>query len=115
MLVGASHRLSDVSETNAATKSDPARWSKKEILGHLIDSAGNNHQRFVRAQLVAELDFPRYEQEDWVRCQGYAAADWALLVELWSAYNRHLAWVLDRLPAERLTVTCRIGPYEPVT
>ena len=108
-------RLRRMPEAEVARRPAPGRWSKKEILGHLIDSAGNNHQRFVRAQLAAELDFPRYEQEDWVRCQGYAAADWALLVELWSAYNRHLAWVLDRLPAERLTVTCRIGPYEPVT
>jgi hypothetical protein len=107
--------LRTMPEAEVAHKPSPDRWSKKEILGHLIDSACNNHQRFVRVQLTAELVFPEYEQEGWVRCQGYATAEWALLVELWASYNRHLAAVIARLPKARLSAVCRIGGGEPVT
>ena len=111
----AAPRLRAMPEAEVAPRPAPDRWSKKEILGHLIDSAGNNHQRFVRAILEGELDFPRYEQEGWARCQGYAEADWALLVDLWSAYNRHLAALIARFPPERLAAPCRIGGAEPMT
>jgi hypothetical protein len=102
-------------ESEVAHRPAPGRWSKKEILGHLIDSASNNHQRFVRAQLGAGLDFPGYDQEGWVSCQGYAGADWQRLVGLRSAYNQHLADVLSRLPAVRLATPCRIGGAAPIT
>jgi hypothetical protein len=59
----AAGRLRAISDTDASVKPSPTRWSKKEILGHLIDSASNNHQRFVRALLHGELRFPVYEQE----------------------------------------------------
>jgi hypothetical protein len=108
-------RLRGVSEAEAAHRPSPDRWSKKEILGHLIDSASNNHQRFVRAQLEGRLTFPGYEQEGWARCQGYAAADWSLLIDLWAAFNRHLAEVIALLPTAALSVECRIGGDEPVT
>jgi hypothetical protein len=111
----ATPRLRAMSEAEVAHKPAPDRWSKKEILGHLIDSASNNHQRFVRAQLEGELTFPGYEQEGWARCQGYATADWSLLVELWAAYNRHLAAVIARIPPEQLSAVCRIGEYEPAS
>jgi hypothetical protein len=111
----AAARLRTVSDADASIKPAPARWCKKEVIGHLIDSASNNHQRFVRAQLQSELRFPAYEQEGWARCQGYAAADWQALITLWSAYNEHLAHVIARLPAERLLTQCRIGDGGPVT
>ena len=63
-------RLVDLSEDAVAHKPAPNRWSKKEILGHLIDSAANNHQRFVRAQGTPRLEFPSYEQEFWVSHAG---------------------------------------------
>jgi hypothetical protein len=62
-VLAAANRYSVMTEAEVARKPAPDRWSKKEILGHLIDSAGNNHQRFVRAQLQGELRFPGYEQE----------------------------------------------------
>ena len=93
----------------------PDRWTVKEVIGHLIDSAANNHQRFVRAQFVDELVFPKYEQNEWVRCQSYNDADWHELLELWERYNRHLAHVIRRVSSSRLGVRCVIGPYEPVT
>ena len=108
-------RLRAVSGEEAAASPGGGRWSKKQILGHLIDSAANNHQRFVRAQEGTDYAGPRYEQEHWVASQGYAASDWPELVEFWRLYNRHLAQVIRRIPEERLGVNCRIGPAEPVT
>lgn len=96
-------------------KPNPAKWSIQEILGHLVDSAANNHQRFVRAQSVDSLVFPKYEQDDWVRVQGYNQSPWPELVRLWQLYNRHLVQVILRIPEKALSVECRIGPYEPVS
>jgi hypothetical protein len=93
----------------------PGGWSRKQVLGHLIDSASNNHQRFVRAMLLPSLDFPGYDQEGNIRVQAVQEADWPMLVSLWAAYNRYLAHVLARIPPARLDTPCRIGAGEPVT
>jgi hypothetical protein len=93
----------------------PDRWTIKEVMGHLIDSAANNHQRFVRAQFVKELVFPKYEQNEWVRCQSYNDVEWHDLIDLWMRYNLHLAHVIRHVSAPALTVRCIIGNYEPVT
>lgn len=90
-------------------------WSRKQVIGHLIDSASNNHQRFVRAAQQPSLDFPGYDQEGNVRVQALQEADWPLLVSMWATYNRYLAHVIAHLPASRLETPCRIGGKEPVT
>jgi len=77
----------------------PGRWSQRELLGHLIDSASNNHQRFVRAADQDDLVFVGYAQDPWVERQGYQDAPWPELVSLWSSFNRHLARVMTRIPA----------------
>src|SRR3989442_2875260 len=86
--------LSRFSESESELRPSPGRWTKKEVVGHLIDSASNNHQRFVRGQLAGGQDFPRYDQEGWVRVQGYQAARWADLIDLWRAYHNHLPHVV---------------------
>ena len=93
----------------------PDGWSKKEILGHLIDSAANNHQRFVRASYHAAASFPTYDQNAWVRIQQYQASEWVGLVTLWSAFNRHLSDVIDRIPEEAKSSPCNVDKAEPVT
>ncbi|MEO5823496.1 MAG: DinB family protein [Vicinamibacteraceae bacterium] len=85
----------------SATPAAPGKWSAREIVGHLIDSAANNHQRFVRGQLQDDLVFLGYAQEDWVRVQHYADAPWEELVALWRLYNLHLARVMEHTPADR--------------
>ncbi|HYG81440.1 MAG TPA: DinB family protein [Pyrinomonadaceae bacterium] len=111
----ASASLCQIGDPEASFRHDSGKWSKKELLGHLLDSAVNNHHRFDRAQQVEELTFPKYEQEHWVSVQGYAKRSWPELIELWRLYNRHLAHVISLIPEEKLAVTCVIGPYEPVS
>lgn len=93
----------------------PGKWSKKQILAHLIDSAANNHQRFVRAAIQGKLDFPGYEQDKMIAVQNPNLASWELLIELWSAYNRYLAYVLTQIPASCNLVQCVIAGRPPVT
>jgi hypothetical protein len=115
LVESASKSLSQIEDHEASIKPSSEKWSKKELLGHLIDSAVNNHHQFVRAQRVDEFVFPHYEQEHWVACQRYKDREWSELIELWRLYNRHLAHVIKLVPESSLTVTCTIGPYEPVS
>jgi DinB family protein len=109
-------RLSAVSEAEALRKPGAEKWSRKEILGHLIDSASNNHQRFVRAQFTARLEFPGYTQNQWNAAQRYQEEPWFQLVELWASYNRHIAHVIDGISAEASSHLCVIGEgAQPVT
>ena len=90
-------------------------WSIAEVMGHLIDSACNNHQRFIRAQDDGELVFPKYEQRAWVDRSDYANADWQPLVELWHLYNVQLARIMRGMSWQHLKTPCTIGEYEPCT
>ena len=91
------------------------KWSKKELLGHLIDSAANNHHRFVKAQFWESMASPEkepftivpYEQDDWVRVQKYNQVDSKYLVELWKMYNQHIIWIISNYPDEKLKVKCK--------
>jgi hypothetical protein len=75
-------------------------WCAREILGHLIDSACNNHRRFVIGRDTPPVVFQGYNQDDWVNRQRYADVPFRDLVELWSAYNRHLAHLIAVTPPE---------------
>jgi hypothetical protein len=108
-------RLAAFPEDDAAHKPAPNRWSKKEILGHLIDSAANNHQRFVRAQATPRLELPSYEQEFWVATQAYATEPWPDLVNLWLLLNRHLLHVVKAMPTEVLSHEVVISGHPAVT
>jgi hypothetical protein len=90
-------------------------WSSKQILGHLIDSAANNHQRFVRAALEGSLVWPGYDQNGCVRIEAFQQAPWPLLVETWASLNRLLAHVLAHLPAASAEAPCRIGSDNAIT
>ena len=91
----AAERMRGMDDAEARKRRAPGAWSRKQIVGHLVDSAANNHARFVRAQLEPDhLDFPGYAQEGWVGAQRYEDASWAELVELWRLYNLHIAHVM---------------------
>ena len=113
-------RLTAIDEAAARTRPTAAKWSPAEIVGHLVDSASNNHQRFVRAATVQEdLVFPGYAQDDWVAVQRYSEAPWLELVGLWRGFNHHLARVMAAIPAEartrpRAVHTLRDTAYRPL-
>src|SRR5262245_40862370 len=90
LLQSAPGRLVSLSDGDASRRTPQGGWSPKEIIGHLIDSASNNHQRWVRAMAAERIEFPKYEQAQWVSSQHYADARWPDLVNLWLLYNRHL-------------------------
>ena len=107
--------LAKLNNADTSVRPSAKKWSKKEILGHLLDSASNNHQRFVRATLQGELTFPGYEQDKLVDLQNFREMDWDFLVELWTSYNRFIAHVLTVLPASAAKITCHIGNNAPAT
>jgi len=90
-------------------------WSTKQELGHLIDSATNNHVRFVRAALEPDFHGPNYDQESWVNLHGYNELPWPTLVDFWYRYNMLLAHLVSRLSTEQLGKRCVIGSGPPVT
>lgn len=102
-------------EEELKRKPEPNKWSKKEILGHLIDSATNNHHRFVRAQFWESIASPEkepfiivpYEQEEWNRIQKYNDIDTKFLVEFWRMYNLHIIWMISNFPEEKLKIKCK--------
>ncbi|MGK2962456.1 MAG: DinB family protein [Gemmatimonadaceae bacterium] len=103
IIASESTRLMSLSDEAASIRPSPAKWSPKEVLGHLIDSASNNHARFVGAQLSEELVFPRYEQDAWVRVQNYNSRPWTELITLWRSLNAHIASVIGEMSPESLT------------
>jgi len=107
--------LRQVSEEESRKPVLAGGWSRRKVLGHLIDSASNNHQRFVRASLQDSLEFPAYYQNNWVQLQVPEEASWSLLTALWANYNRYIAHVIAHLPPSKLDVPCRIGTSEAVT
>jgi len=108
-------RLRELDNADTSTRPSENKWAKKEILGHLLDSASNNHQRFVRAALQGSLTFPGYEQNALVELGHYTEIDWNFLVDFWAAYNRFLAHVINNLPDAAAKVTCNIGDNKPAT
>ena len=115
ILDAAEPRLRAVSEQESEKPVLRGGWSRKQVIGHLIDSAANNHQRFVRASLQGSLEFPGYDQDGMVRVQAVQQADWLTLIALWTSYNRFLAHVIAHIPPDKQETICRIGSHEPVT
>jgi hypothetical protein len=85
-------------DARTTRRARPDGWCARELLGHLIDSACNNHRRFVAGQSADTARFDGYDQDEWVSRQHYENVPWHDLVALWSAYNRHLAHVIACTP-----------------
>ena len=102
-VVSATARLRDIPPEQSRRGMSADNWSPSEILGHLVDSAANNHQRFVRAQFTDDLVFPGYEQERWVSSQKYRDESWPDLIQFWSSYNLHLLHAVSVIPQNILT------------
>ena len=93
--------LLKISDETAANKKSENKWSQKEILGHLIDSANVNYSRFINSVSKDDLVFETYPQNEWVELQSYNNRDWKSLIELWKALNLHIAELVKNLPEEK--------------
>ncbi|MBW8683105.1 GNAT family N-acetyltransferase [Chitinophaga rhizophila] len=107
--------LREIPESVAAERPSRYKWSSKEIIGHLIDSAINNNVRFIRSQQISLLEIPGYSQEFWVKGQAWQLSTWQELIDLWVGMNKHLALTIRTIPAAALNNLIRINEKEPVT
>ncbi len=97
--------LKSLDEKDMAVKPSPEKWSKKEIIGHLIDSAQSNIRRFAVAQYE---DSPtiNYNQEKWVVIANYQRWDSKMLIDLWYLLNRQVCEILKNISPEMLQRKC---------
>lgn len=105
-------QLRAFSPGRSAVAPRPGAWSPREELGHLIDSATNNHIRFVVSSTAGEFRGPGYAQDDWVAAHAYRDVPWDDLVELWYRYNCLLAQLVGHIPENRLQNRCVIDSTE---
>ena len=97
-------KLIDLPVDTITNKRNKQSRTIKQIMGHLIDSAANNHQRMVRLQYNDKLDFPDYQQDNdlWIALQDYQNADWNISIQLWKYYNLHMIQVIKSVDHTKL-------------
>jgi hypothetical protein len=108
-------RLDNIPPAKAELKSAPSQWSSKQELGHLLDSAANNHQRIVRTQLEDKPAMPGYDGDRWVELHAYEHRDWSELIGLWRALNGQLLAAARAVPDSAWSRTCTIADSKPLT
>ena len=101
--------------TTRPNRASGSGWCQREEIGHLIDSAVNNHGRIVRAALQPSYDGPGYEQDGWIVAHRYIDIPWPELVDIWHAHNRILIPVVTHIPNAKLDTPCTVGHGAPVT
>jgi nitroreductase len=115
ILEAAPSLLRELAAEQAAVKPGPDRWSKKEELGHLIDSAANKHGQIVRLQVESGFAVPQYDGDVWVRIHRYQERDWSELIQTWLVFNRQLLFAAEHAPSSAWSNTCVIGDAPPMT
>ncbi len=110
----AAPRLMQIGEAQSQQPRSEDHWSAKQIIGHLIDSAANNHARFVLGQLKDDLVFPGYDQNGWVKTNHYQEAPWPQLIELWRAYNLHLHHLMMHADKSKLNTPCTLHTLQEI-
>jgi len=108
-------RLNKLPRSQVELKPSPSKWSPKEELGHLLDSAANNHQRIVRTQLEDKPKMPGYDGNGWVDLHRYQQRNWQEMVELWRALNQQLLAAAEAVPDSDWLRTCTIADSKPLT
>ena len=109
-----SEQMKKLSAQDWEFRKAPEKWSRKEILGHMIDSAANNHQRFVRAQYGDKTPIS-YDGNKWVSVEKHHDAPTGNLIGLWAFYNLHLAHIISNIPKEKYNVLFNADAAEPKT
>jgi hypothetical protein len=104
--------LKNLDDESASIKPASGKWSKKEELGHLVDSAHNNLRRFVVAQHEHEPHIV-YDQDEWVRLNNYNSISIVQLSRLWLLMNQQIASVLENMKPEAAMRKCNTGKNVP--
>lgn len=110
----ASEQLMQIDEARSGQPRAEDHWSSKQIIGHLIDSAANNHSRFVVGQLKDDLVFPGYDQDGWVRTNHYQERAWSDLIQLWRSYNLHLHHLMTHADQAKLSTPCTLHTLQEI-
>ena len=110
LIVDVEYATSGWSQKGWQQRRAPGKWSRVEIVGHLVDSARNNTERLARALSSDSLEWPSYQQEQQVSVQHYHESVAPQTLALWAALNRHLAYVVGHVPNQKLSTRCHIGP-----
>lgn len=105
----AERQLSQVSAEDSQKPYRNGGWSRRELLGHLVDSACVNHVRVVMATTNGSYEGPSYDQNGWVALHGYARMPWAAILDQWRARNTWLAEAVSNVPQEKMSAPCVIG------
>jgi hypothetical protein len=108
-------RLSQLPTSEAEHKPSVSTWSPKQELGHLLDSAANNHQRIVRTQLEDKPKMPGYDGDAWVELHQYQQRNWQEMIELWRTLNQQLLAAAEAAPDPAWSRTCTIADSQPLT
>jgi hypothetical protein len=108
-------RLKELQIARVELKPSPSKWSPKEELGHLLDSAANNHQRIVRTQLEDKPKMPGYDGDAWVKLHRYQQRNWQEMIELWRALNQQLLAAAEAVSDSAWSRTCTIADSQPLT
>ena len=108
-------KLSKLPLSQVELKPSPVKWSPKEELGHLLDSAANNHQRIVRTQLEDEPKMPGYDGDAWVELHKYQRRNWQEMIDLWRNLNRQLLAAAEAISDAAWLRTCTIADSQPLT
>jgi len=102
-------KIASIPEKEFAAKPQPDKWSKKEVLGHLIDSAQNNLRRFICGQYEPTPPKIVYDQERWVVSNNYTQTDSPELITFWLLINQRIVAVLNQMPPSAYASNCDTG------
>ncbi len=104
--------LVQLTDAQASVPEREGKWSGKQVVGHLTDSAVNNLGRMVRMQIAAGQRMPGYEQEEWVAVQHYQEREWKRVVQMWVVLNWQVAWTIANVDKTKLVQTGFVGETE---
>jgi len=108
IVIDSADELEALPSVQVEFKPSPVKWSKKEILGHLVDSATNNLHRFVRGQ-YGEVPHIVYDQDEWVKIQNYQEMPFGEIINLWQIVNKQIAHILKNIPEDKLNNQVNTG------
>lgn len=107
-----SQKIAAIPEAEFSAKHAPNKWSKKEVLGHLTDSAQNNLRRFICGQYDTTPPKIVYEQDFWVKANDYQAKRSSDVILLWRLVNEQICSALRTMPAANYSQSCDTGKQE---